>query len=123
MSDRTDGGPAFPTWVPAMFKVNAPGPVDKSRHTLQQPGAEVVEGSQYQFGGMSLRDWFAGMALCGWLNGREAPFTVEDDSGCGREVMRGLAVLSYAAADAMLKARAPDEPPKVETRAGANWKP
>lgn len=44
--------------------------------------------------GMSLRDWFAGMAMQGSLSGRECALDAQ---------MVGMA--SYAFADAMLKAR------------------
>jgi hypothetical protein len=67
-----DGGPAFP---------NLRRPVDMNT-------SEAISE-----GGMSLRDWFAGQALQGYLIGREA-----------YNVMNA-AKLSYEAADAMLKAR------------------
>lgn len=47
--------------------------------------------------GMSLRDWFAGQALCGII---AAPGMQPDDSNRG-----GCATLAYEFADAMLTAR------------------
>ena len=67
MSKR-DGGPAFPLQDTSCFNVNE---------------------------GMSLRDWFAGMALQGYASNPDANCTVPDK----------LAEWAYADADAMLKAR------------------
>jgi hypothetical protein len=52
MARRDDGGAAFPR----------PASIDTSSGTLPD-GDEVVEEQR----GMSLRDWFAGRALSGWL--------------------------------------------------------
>lgn len=68
MSDRSDGGPAYP---------------------LAQP-IDVLEAVE----GMSLRDWFAGLALVALVS-RDHPF--DNDF---------MADAAYRLADAMLKARA-----------------
>ena len=77
MTDKIeDGGPAFPT------------------DPNTQPGF-------YQHHGMSLRDWFAGQALAGWLAsfGESARYPVEKGS-------QGITTANaYAMADAMLAAR------------------
>jgi hypothetical protein len=76
--DKHDGGPAFPA-----------GSVSQNQATgetvLHQP-----------FGGMTLRDYFAGEAL---------PIAYE---ACGpnKQGWNGIAQVAYAIADAMLKARA-----------------
>lgn len=53
-------------------------------------------------GGMSLRDWFAGMALQGWIASypESSPHPASDDQELS------CASLSYKMADAMLAARA-----------------
>lgn len=71
-NDRT-GGPAFPGHFPAH------GPMDEVSHW-----------------GMSLRDWFAGMALQ-TLTPKWSPDTTTIPSG--------LALYAYEIADAMLKER------------------
>ena len=50
---------------------------------------------------MSLRDWFAGQALAGWLSsyGSEAPHPCEVGGG------KHVAEFSYQMADAMIAAR------------------
>lgn len=73
MTARDDGGPAFPT---AAMQTTPGGPVF---------GAAP---------GMTLRDWFAGMALQGICHGNgDVPFD-------------GLAMAAYLVADAMLAERA-----------------
>lgn len=72
-----DGGPAFPH----------PNPNYSQDYGLHQP-----------FGGMSLRDWFAGQALAGMAS-------IALDDG---DMLMGWAEMStaaYRAADAMLAAR------------------
>jgi hypothetical protein len=70
MSDKIeDGGPAFPL--------------------REEDGG----GGYYQHVGMSLRDWFAGQALAGWLARNH--LADENES----------AVLAYIVADAMLAER------------------
>lgn len=76
-----DGGPAFPD--PAPLHEAAPG--------------------------MSLRDWFAGQALVGWLSGPCSGEVLEDydnDADGFREHQQQVAVTCYGYADAMLAERA-----------------
>jgi hypothetical protein len=73
---KNDGGPAFP--IPPID--NGPGNIKSQA----KPG-------------MSLRDWFAGMAMQGLL--------VHDDEGVISEAARD----AYRYADAMLKAREASE--------------
>ena len=78
-----DGGPAFP-------------------NTAKPMAGEMVEW------GMSLRDWFAGMALQGGLSSTEtlqqaALVALRSDGEVTLEQM--LAIRSYSFADAMLAAR------------------
>ena len=78
MSDIKDGGPAFPE--------SASGPY---------PNGEIVEGRP----GMSLRDYFAGQALAGWLSSwttNSSPLWFEADH---------VSAAAYDYADAMIKAR------------------
>ena len=73
MTGKHDGGPAFPRFE-APVHGSYPIPV----------------------GGMSLRDWFAGQALAGWMASFIADEAVKAD---------GCAQLAYQLADAMLAAR------------------
>lgn len=75
MSKKDNGGPAFPV---------AP--------TIIGPNGEL---SHAQFEGMSLRDWFAGMALCG----------IQSNPGNNEQKYDRDAELAYATADAMLAER------------------
>lgn len=77
-----DGGPAFPVPIAS-----------------DQPG-QLVSACELGGGGMSLRDWFAGQALAGWL----ASFATDAEHPVHK---RGsdLAIESYKTADAMLAAR------------------
>lgn len=75
MSEIKDGGPAFP--IP--ISCDAGGGIQESR-----------------FAGMSLRDWFAGMALCGDLG-----FGIGPDN---RPPVKA-AKAAYAYADAMIAER------------------
>jgi len=75
-----DGGPAFPQGNPEMVI----------------PGQSVKETQ-----GMSLRDWFAGMALQGWL----ASFDSQMTHPAKLETTTDIAADSYSMADAMLAAR------------------
>jgi len=68
-----DGGPAFPVL------------------SDYAPNGQLVAGGTY---GMSLQDWFAGMALQGILS-----------TGWGRENPVAAASLAYEHADAMMQAR------------------
>ncbi len=79
MSDPIkDGGSAFPSGLYAYDGTGDPKP-----------------------DGMSLRDWFAGMALQGWLASYD-PSSIHPASS---ETANSLALSSYAMADAMLAAR------------------
>lgn len=71
---KDDGGPAFPRVYPR--------------------GVEDLTS-----GGMSLRDWYAGMALQGLLASRPL------DGGDADRMAENASALSYIVADAMLKAR------------------
>lgn len=84
MSYENDGGPAFPVSV-AMTQV---------------PGQDVVttESSDFDGAGMTLRDWFAGKALCG------AIANPEEYEGNG-DMYEVIATNCYRFADAMLAAR------------------
>lgn len=81
MSNKNDGGPAFPV------------PVELGE-TLTREKREIKS-----IGGMSLRDWFAGQALCGWAAGRNM------DGFCETSAHEVVATACYKYADAMLKAR------------------
>lgn len=82
-----DGGPAYP------------GPID-----YKQDGSPVWGGDR----GMSLRDWFAGQALQGWLSGPcqgDVLAEYEDDDAVFKQHQAAVAKAAYGYADAMLKAR------------------
>lgn len=78
-----DGGPAYPTDIRCQHSSECP----RSTH-------------EYGFHGMSLRDWFAGMALQGFRSGG----VKRDNSNC---LCDGATVadLAYQDADAMLVRR------------------
>jgi hypothetical protein len=95
MSDPiNDGGPAFPH-----------GPLgdsitfDDGRTSHQWPACA----------GMTLRDWFAGQALNGSLASQNPKsfwaFAGNPDETNSDKAKKGIAVLCYEIADAMLKAR------------------
>ena len=77
MSGKNTGGPAFPT------------------------NADNVQSTD----GMTLRDWFAGMAMQGLAANAGNGFNEAYSSGHIGEVLSGATRLSYALADEMLKAR------------------
>lgn len=77
MSERVDGGPAF-------------------------PASTYDAGSHVPAPGMTLRDWFAGLAMQGWFAARD-PGDLHEV--LGRDAGADLAGLSYKMADAMLAAR------------------
>jgi len=81
MSAAPNGGPAFPY---AFHLPDAPG---------EPSGVNL---------GMSLRDWFAGKALQGWL----ASYAPETAHPAKRDTADDVATEAYAMADAMLRARA-----------------
>ena len=76
---KHDGGPAFP-----------------------MPASETSIGGHYEQLGMSLRDWFAGQALAGWI----ASYGPED----GRPNPGACASIAYQVADAMIAARSESLP-------------
>ena len=86
-----DGGPAFPSPI-----------MDFQPGT----GAQVVRD---QFTGMSLRDWFAGMALCGLCansNDSMLKTAFTESKGLGETLTsQTFSRQAYEYADAMLKAR------------------
>lgn len=86
MTKPNDGGPAFP--VPEVLIESE----------------SICHPSAYQ--GMSIRDWFAGMALQGIL---ASPRTPVNKSGEASGDSETIAYLSYVMADAMLKERERNE--------------
>lgn len=76
MTNKNTGGHAFPT------------------QTWEYDGGNQV--LQYQEPGMSLRDWFAGLAMQGWI---------VDSMRFDEASIKRAAQFAYAMADAMLKAR------------------
>lgn len=85
MSERDNGGPAFPA--------KAPAEVDRVIGSAN--GKDVTSGKEWviaEFPGMSLRDWFAGQALANSYTFSEA----KPDK---------VAEWAYQIADAMLVAR------------------
>lgn len=80
-----DGGPAFP--IPLAFSP------DGTAHIAGEYFANTD--------GVSLRDWFAGMAMQGWLSS----YAPELTHPAKVETAFDVAVDSYAMADAMLAAR------------------
>ena len=106
MSDTiNDGGPAFPqTYCPT------------SEGRVESPWTDG-------FGGMTLRDWFAGMALAGmaekfldtWTNNRPNDTALGDVAGANKEeVEYTVADACYAVADAMLQVRQTPDTPAAE---------
>jgi hypothetical protein len=81
-----DGGPAFPFMTP-----DPHGPVDTDG-CLGYPG-------------MSLRDWFAGMALMGVLNNAESRIAPQEQFDAEQTNATLLAANCYFMADAMLHQR------------------
>lgn len=94
---RNDGGAAFPT--PA-------GHAQKLEHENGEPYYRTVEICDT---GMSLRDWFAGMALQGELAStagvESSQATGEAAAKRGVDPAIHVALTCYEMADAMLKAR------------------
>lgn len=90
MSDRTDGGPAFP-----------------SGEYEEHDGGVVFQLT----GGMTLRDWFAGMAMQAAI--ANPNIHVVDASDIPEPQ---VAEIAYEMADAMLRHRSgEDQKPQVET--------
>ena len=82
MSERKDGGAAFPDL----------------RNEIYGTGERVY----YNAGGMSLRDWFAGQALAGVLAGTRTWKSKKDAPVCTAD---GYASVAYRIADAMIAER------------------
>ena len=74
-----DGGPAFPG----------------AEHNMNREDAPVD-----QWEGMSLRDWFAGMAMQAWLTNNQAVEVLRDKYG--DQLPQAVAVVAYEQADALL---------------------
>jgi hypothetical protein len=83
--NKPDGGPAFPTFAEPFLN----GP-----QGLNPASAWGMEGKP----GMSLRDWFAGMAMMAIVQ-----------QGYGKRHAEELSSTSYSIADAMIAERAKDE--------------
>ena len=99
-----DGGPAFPAKRPQKVQKligTRAGPL--KNEDIYQEVTELVE-----FPGMSLRDWFAGQALAGWL---ASGGSVDWDQDAKN---------AYTAADALLAAREKYPPPSPASGAGDN---
>ncbi|EFB2450695.1 hypothetical protein FHQ75_03175 [Escherichia coli] len=84
------GGPAFPYVL-----------VNNSSETMNTFGIELAPGKTADFGGMTLRDYFAAKAMQGWL----ASFPEADQHPVSSGKADLVAEVSYLMADAMLKAR------------------
>lgn len=82
MSAKDDGGPAYPVREADRFN-----PDNNETHTIEQ------------FWGISIRDWFAGMAMNGILSNIDDQTLDKSDPYTAAEV-------SYVVADAMLAERA-----------------
>ncbi len=85
---RHNGGPAFPT----------PWHNDGDMNNSAPDGAVIPPGGIHHLSGMSLRDWFAGQALAGYLS--------DPDIVTTGEAVKAIAKAMYRVADAMLEERA-----------------
>jgi hypothetical protein len=83
MSEKQDGGPAFP---------NPPN----------TKNWDAVHGVYTQHGGMTLRDWFAGQALAGMCANADESYRPYEE----------LAKRAYLQADAMIAARVSNDNPQ-----------
>lgn len=91
MSEIQDGGPAFPHGPHGQI-IRGLGGTERHENPAQS--------------GMSLRDWFAGMALCGRVMHPDNIVAIGDVADKnGRSVADQAAIGSYELADAMLEAR------------------
>ena len=88
MSEITDGGPAFP--------------VSTREADIPQQGAYGHQDGchTWQFGGLTIRDYFAAKALAALIG-----FPTKDGENCGAKAVPKLAKWAYEYADAMLEAR------------------
>lgn len=73
-----------------------------NEHHKYHPGTPDYDGYWEASPGMTLRDWFAGMALQGILGGNRSP---TGDRFVGMSHGDAIAATCYELADAMLKAR------------------
>lgn len=93
MSEKNDGGPAFPVWRPE-------GP--KMQDGYPEYHADMIPG-------MPLRDYFAAAALTGIMANPERWKQIADDYTAGKKTYeqcsQSNAVKAYSLADAMLAAR------------------
>lgn len=86
-SIENTGGPAYPSVVSNNTENNLIGFV----------GEVIKPGHQVQYGGMTIRDYFAAAAMQGVLSNSSTKFN--------EDCMKGLAKGAYEIADAMLEAR------------------
>lgn len=78
------------------------GPIAPSMITRQRVSPDTISESRMDVeGGLTIRDWFAGMALQGWLASWPESGTHPISNNNGSTV----AELSYSMADAMIAAR------------------
>lgn len=92
MSEIKDGGPAFPVSTRLDDTVNEYGHQDGN--------------STWQYGGMTLRDWFAGRAMDQALCMHQMECYMQGaGSLSGTEYLDEAAKVAYAVADAMLRSR------------------
>jgi hypothetical protein len=89
MTEREDGGPAFPSLVP-MWKVDPDG----------GPPERVAAGDD----GMTLRDWFAGQAL----NGIMAGIAAKEGLAGIKELDMEVDVAFQLADEALVRRKLPD---------------
>lgn len=82
-----DGGPAFPSEV-MQTKI-----MDGSSHDLRQ---------YWLKGGMSLRDWFAGLAMQAWLTNDQAVVVLREKYGDQELLQVAVAAVACEQADALI---------------------
>ena len=105
---KNDGGPVFPL----LNYTSEIGPDGAGFMAKDSNGKSVWVNSGCP--GMSLRDWFAGMALQGMLSGVESDYmamqaTLNDCERRGLTIQGYFAARASTAADAMLKRRVADD--------------
>ena len=69
------------------------------------PVSHGTGSSYYANPGMSLRDWFAGQALAGFVSVPQLGAALQSMDRRGRDELDVVATAAYQLADAMLKAR------------------